>query len=141
MTIELRVRVDGSLLQESLEDLRKRRTPRFRQKLTQRVLEQVVERVVARHPVETGRARDAWLSALSQIRSGTSGNSKDARSDRTDERDRTSVEVTNEIDYVVYLENGTRRMHPFHMVGRAMSESPAIVVQSSLELFGELVQS
>jgi hypothetical protein len=139
MTIELEMQIEKTLLQESLEDLQQRRTPRFRQRLTQRVLEQVVDRVVARHPVETGRARDAWLSAASQTRTGTSGNTNDAQSDRTEDADRTSVEATNEVDYVVYLENGTRRMRPFHIVRRALAESPLIVAQTADELAGELL--
>ena len=139
MTIEVTLQLDDRLLQESLQELQKRRTPRFRRELTQRVLEQVVERVIARHPVETGRAREAWLSALSQSETGTSGSTPDARSDRTEDANRTSVEVTNEVDYVVYLEDGTRRMRPFHIVGRALAESPVIVAQTADELAGELL--
>lgn len=141
MTIALRFQPDSRRLQEALNVLRKRRTPRYRQRLAQRVLEQVVERVIARHPVETGRARDAWMQGIDQIRTGSNENTNDARSDRTEEADRTSVEVTNEVDYVVYLENGTRKMEPRRMVGRAVAESPAIVAQTSAELFGELVTS
>lgn len=141
MTISLSIQLESGPIEESLSDLQKRRTPRFRQQLTTRVLEQIVERVAARHPVETGRARAAWIDAVSQIRNGMGGNSKDARADQTDEADRTTAEVTNEVDYVVFLENGTRRMQPRHMVGRAMAEASAIVAQSSMELFRELVQS
>lgn len=141
MTLSFRIQLDSRPLQEALSNLQKRRTPRFRQQLTARVLEQIVERVVAHHPVETGRARAAWIDAVSQIRNGTGGNSQDSRANRTDEADRSTVEVTNEVDYVVFLENGTRRMQPRHMVGRAMSEASAIVGQTSIELFRELVQS
>lgn len=141
MTFSVEITLDDRLLQESLNDLQQRRTSEFRQQLIQRVLERIIDRLAARHPVETGRARGAWIEALSRIRNGTGGNSNDARADRTEEADRTSMEVTNEVDYVVFLENGTRRMQPRHMVARSMAEAPAIVAQTSRELFRELVQS
>ena len=141
MTITLSIQIESGPIQESLDDLQHQTVPRFRQQLAHGVMERIVDRVVARHPVETGRAREAWISAANQIRDGRGESSKDARSRQTDDTDHTAVEVTNEVDYVVFLENGTRRMRPRNLVGRAMAEASTILAQISLELFRELVPS
>jgi len=130
MMIRLNYQFDQQSLENKLTEIRNFGASNFRRRLVQEVLKRTVQRVIDRHPVETGRARDAWGNALLQV--GTDGTSNSLHG-----RDHTSAQVTNEVDYVVFLEKGTRRMRPHLMVSRSLAEVPLYLSQLSEQLFKE----
>ena len=138
MTLSMTYQIESQPIRETLSRITRKRLPEFRQRLVEKVLEQTLQQVVSRHPVETGRARDAWLNAAEHLRGAGSGQSVDASSQQTNDQDRTLLEVTNQVDYVVFLENGTSRMRPHHMVHRAMAETPSMISHIATQLFKEV---
>jgi len=137
MIVDIQFQPEQRALLDRLTHLRQKQITRFRDRLTTTVLEAVVRQVVARHPVETGRSRDAWQNATQQLSGQAAGNPTDGTARRFHDQDRTTAEVTNDVDYVVYLENGTTKMPPHHMVARSMAEAPVLIMQWADTLFRE----
>ena len=71
-----------------------------------KVGQEMVSRIERRTPVDTGHAKDNW--ELSNV-------SKDG------------FEISNAVEYVPYLEEGTSTHKPHHMVRLTMEESQQIV--------------
>ena len=130
--ISVHYQIEQQPLEQKLSEIRSRATANFRRRLVQEVLERTVQKVIDRHPVDTGRARDAWKSAIQQA--GT-------KSNILNDQHRTTAEVTNHVDYVVFLEEGTRRMRPYHMVSRSLAEVPLYLSQLTGQLFNEEIVS
>lgn len=112
--------VETRNVQRELLVLRRRKMPRFRTSLIQRVMERVVDATRERTPVETGEARDGWDG--SQIELG-------------EQADASERHLTNRIEHIVYLEYGTRRMQPRHIVQRSLAEAAQVVPELARELF------
>lgn len=69
--------------------------------LIEEVTTEIKERIKDRTPVRTGRAQTGWES--------------------------TPGRVWNDVPYIGYLEEGTSKMSPFHMVRTTLEELPEIV--------------
>lgn len=74
-------------------------------KVVEEVTNEVRERVARRTPVDTGRAQEGWQSEV------------------VNEKGR----IWNDTPYVGYLEDGTYKMAPFHMVKTTLEEVPDII--------------
>lgn len=100
------------------------------------VARDVLQRTILRNPVDTGRSRSAWAAALRQL-GGTppaawqgSSPDSDALADGAkrfslnvnNTATRSEVAITNGVDYVVFLEFGTRSISPLRMVERSLTE-------------------
>ncbi|HSG69108.1 MAG TPA: hypothetical protein VLA12_01765 [Planctomycetaceae bacterium] len=116
----LELNVDTRNLQRELLVLRRRKLPRFRTSLIQRVMEQAVDATRDRTPVETGEARDGWDQS----------NIESIEQSEMSER-----KLTNRVEHVIYLEYGTRRMEPREMVRRSLAEAAQLVHELARELF------
>lgn len=76
--------------------------------LVQEVAQEIKQRVQRRTPVRTGNARDGWEVQI----------------------EGSSARITNEVEYVHFLENGTYKMAPFYMVRTTMQEVPQIIAEA-----------
>ena len=108
--------------------LRLRHT-RVRRRLVKGTLLRVVDQVIARHPVDTGRSRDAWIDAANQLWDGSVDADSEGHAMQREEKVQTTMEVTNEVDYVVFLEEGTRKLQGRQMVSRSLVEGPGYLLQ------------
>ena len=145
------IEVDARRARELLVDLRRRRVPRWRRRLTEHVAREVLRRTILKNPVETGRARSAWASSLEQLGgvppAGWQGGGADrgaiaegggAQSATTvDSAETTEIAAVNGVEYIAYLEYGTRRMPAFQMAHRSLAEAPAILAGDVPRLFAE----
>lgn len=116
----LELNVDTRNLQRELLVLRRRKMPRFRTSLIQRVMEQAVDATRDRTPVETGEARDGWDQTNVELIEQTEASER---------------KLTNRVEHIVYLEYGTRRMQPRHIVQRSLAEAAQLVPELARELF------
>jgi hypothetical protein len=149
--MNITIEVDARRAREALLDLRRRRVPRWRRRLTEHVAREVLRRTIQKNPVETGRARSAWAAALEQLGGvppagwqggqadrGAISEGADAQSTTVvDSAENTQIAVENGVEYVVYLEYGTRKMSAFHMAQQSLAEAPAIVAGDVPRLFEE----
>lgn len=97
--------------------------PASRQQLVASIGEIVLQRTAEQNPVKTGRSRQAWQTAASQL-TGTGGqesSSGDAAAQLTQEATRTTISATNHVPYIGYLEYGTSRMAPFAMLRSSLA--------------------
>jgi len=110
-------------LTEALTEIQNRTLNRFRKRFVTQVLDETLQRVIDRHPVETGRARNAWQIARQQLHEGgVSVDSADGDARFREERHLSIAAATNRVNYVVFLEEGTRQMRPRHLVDRSLAE-------------------
>lgn len=122
-------------LLRALDDLRRNRTVRFRSRLTEAVAESVLQAVIERQPVETGRTKRAWEAAFSELRGG--GGAGEGSAESFESRDTTEYAIVNRVEYVVFVEDGTRKMRPRLMVKRSLAEAPAFIARDAPPIFAE----
>lgn len=87
--------------------------------------------VIENTPVDTGRTRRAWRTALGQLdgaagdgpggsSAGNDTHRNEGHLSRSDGEHQTEIAAGNSVPYVRYLEYGTSKMAPFAMVRRAL---------------------
>ena len=115
----LEVTVDFQNIQREIQLLRRKKLSRFRASLIHRVMDRAVAATTARTPVDTGEARDGW----------------DASIELSEQVESSERKLTNRVEHIVYLEDGTRRMEPRQMVKRSLAEVIQLVPELARELF------
>lgn len=133
--------LDGVQLRRRLGVIKEGDVPRSRRRLVRRVSRSVIERTVENNPVDTARSRAAWVESLEQLGGqgppdwqgphpeGTAIGEGRSRGgvQQLEATELTEIQATNAVDYINYLEFGTRKMSPFQMVERSLrSVRPAI---------------
>ena len=125
------------------------RIPQWRRALVERVAREALARTIPANPVDTARSRSAWVAALEQLGGapppGWQGAQPDAAAiaegrdlgsvARSESSDVTDIQITSGVDYVTYLEYGTRRMSPFAMAHRGLYEVRALLPALAPALF------
>ncbi|MBL4884417.1 MAG: HK97 gp10 family phage protein [Planctomycetaceae bacterium] len=91
-----------------------------RQEFVRELTRRLMSRVIERTPVDTGRAQSGW--------NGGVGEEQD--NDLT-----TMISVTNDVEYIGFLEFGTSRMPARAMVRSSMSQSQSDVCSIPLNVF------
>jgi len=102
-------------------------------KFTRRIALGLLVSIVQNTPVDTGRAKGAWIVSLesaSEALTGIKGES--AEVERQAIANGTSVigtappfgtvYINNNVDYIIYLEEGTAKIAPFAMAANALNE-------------------
>ncbi len=115
----IRVETDLSQAMDRLERARggldqKRRE--FVRELARRLMQQIIDRT----PVETGRARSGWNQGLGE---------------EVEEGETTRISVTNEVEYINFLEFGTSKMRAAAMVRSSLNQSRREVDSIPLNVF------
>ncbi len=100
-------RVKGQLVQKRREYVRE---------LARRLMQQIIDRT----PVETGRARSGWNQDIGE---------------EVEEGETTRISVTNEVEYINFLEFGTSKMQAAAMVRSSLNQSRREVDSISLNVF------
>lgn len=147
--ISLSVEVDAGRAIERLDRLRARRLPEWRRQLTESISREVLRRTIAHNPVDTGRSRSAWVTGLAQL-GGTappgwkgphpepaavSEGTELASVSQTESATQNEVRVSSGVDYVNFLEFGTRRTAPVEMVGQSLAEAGDFLSREVPSLF------
>ncbi len=92
-----------------------------RQEYVRKLTQILMQRVIERTPVDTGRARAGWNGGLGQME---------------DDGQTTKISVTNDVEYIIFLEFGTSRMQARVMVRNSMSQTRDDVGSIPLNIFG-----
>ena len=136
--------VSGVEVRRWLGVVRGRGVPRARRGLVRRVSRAALVGAIENNPVDTARARAAWVADLEQLGgaapAGWEGSHPESAAiaegrdlgdvEARDETQVTEIAATNRVDYINYLEYGTRRMSPFEMVRRSLQKlQPTIPLQ------------
>ncbi|MAT14600.1 MAG: hypothetical protein CMJ46_04945 [Planctomyces sp.] len=121
----MKIEIDAEQLQKAIARYRAERLPGERYSLTERVAREVVTETIDLSPVETGKSRAGWLASLSRLSgvfASTGGDEGEPSGElqRSKAKDRSEIRVTNEVEYINYLEYGTRNVPAFGMVRRAL---------------------
>ncbi len=117
--MSIRVEIDLSQVMERLERARggvDQKRQEFVRELTRRLMQRVIERT----PVDTGRAQAGWNEGIGQ---------------EEDDGESTQISVTNDVEYINFLEFGTSKMQATAMVRSSLSQSPGDVASISLDIF------
>ena len=138
--LRLEVTMDDELTPR-LERLVRQRLAAARNAVVQQAAERVLADTIFANPVDTARSRAAWVAALEQL-GGTPpaqwrGESPTAEAEgralgtgtRQEDRDTTEIRATNDVEYVPFLEYGTRQMAPVGMVRRSLSGVRSLLTQ------------
>ena len=132
--ISLKIPDGGREVRRWLAGIKGREVPESRLRLVRRVSRKVLEQTIEHNPVDTARSRAAWVESLEQLGGQPPPNwqGAQAQSDaigegrslgglsEADESERSEIQVTNRVDYINYLEFGTRKMSAFQMVERSL---------------------
>ncbi len=122
---------------ERLDELAGEELDDARRQLVDDSMTTVLESVVRLNPVETGRARSAWVRALREAGGEAPAGWRGSRSrsgavaegaslgglSRSAGRSRDEVSATNSVSYIRYLEYGTSKMQAFAMVRRSIAQA------------------
>lgn len=114
------IRVDASQVLGRLENARSG-VDFSRQEYVRKLAQILMQRVIDRTPVDTGRARAGWQGGLGQVEN---------------EGETTTFSVTNDVEYIAFLEFGTTRMQARAMVRSSMNQTREDVSLIPLNLFG-----
>lgn len=132
--MRITVDIDGEA-RRRLQDLAGARLPELRRQAVEAAARQALTETILQNPVETARSRAAWVASLQQLGgapptgwqgprpTGEADGRRQGRLDRTHDRDVTAVAAGNAVQYVPFLEYGTRRSAPFAMVRRALARA------------------
>jgi hypothetical protein len=118
-----------------LESLAGRDLPEARRRLVEQAMQAALIDALHVNPVDTGRSRAAWASALQQAGGDAPADWQGPHPDasaiaeggaqgsltRADGDSSTALSARNSVRYVGFLEYGTRRMGPMAMVRRALA--------------------
>ena len=147
--IVIRIEVDAGRVLRVVENLRSHRVPQWRRVVGETIARRALERVIELNPVDTARARAGWVRALAELGGSPPAEWRgpqpegdaiaegfaSAATTVTEDSERTEITATSLVEYVVYLEYGTRKMSAFEMVQRGLSETAAMVGVESPSLF------
>lgn len=111
-----------------------RQLPAARTRFTEEVARQVLYSTGRFNPVDTARSRASWVTSLMHLGLAPPAGWKGSRSKpkavaqgyqsgefkQTQKKDTTTIEATSHVEYVRYLEYGTRFMGPFRMVRKSL---------------------
>ena len=128
--MHLNLQIDAAY-HDFLDRLRRQSIPRARQHLIEEVMRRALVQTIEHNPIRTGRSRQAWEACLEQIGGGAAGEGT-VQNSNTDET--TTIEATNNVNYVPYLEYGTSHMAPFAMVRDALAAVQGDVAEIGLQL-------
>jgi hypothetical protein len=148
--LRITIELDSASVERRLESLRSHDIPRWRRRLGEHVAREVLRRTISRNPVETARARSAWVEALGRLGgtppAGWQGGEPDGSAvaegarlqavERADAKSRSEIAVTSGVEYVVYLEYGTRNMAARRMVRRSLGDAGEILAGAPRLLSG-----
>lgn len=118
-----------------LDELAEEGLPKARRRLVQDAMREALGRTIELNPVDTGRSRAAWATALTQAGGNPPPGWRGPRPEAgaiaegaalgelidEDDGDVTSMTAANAVRYVTFLEYGTSRMAPFAMLRRALA--------------------
>lgn len=118
-----------------LESLAGRELSEARRRLIEQAMQQTLVDTLELNPVATGRSRAAWAAALAQIGVELPADWRGPQPDgaaiaegaaqgtltRSEDDSTTQINAENGVQYIGFLEYGTRRMAPFAMVRRALA--------------------
>ena len=96
------------------------------EQLQKKVVLMLMRRIIYRTPVDTGRARGNWLvkhntpSTRVLKTADKSGLKSMARAERVNPKLGGIIWISNNLDYIMYLEDGTDKFAPFAMVAGAV---------------------
>lgn len=137
MTITLEIEAD-SLIDE-IQQFASTQLIELRRQLTRNLTQHILSKTITLNPIETGRSRAAWATAMQQLgltppngwdasssnpTALTSGFSQGSSS-QSETADAHSVSATNQVDYINFLEFGTSHQSPHAMVNRALLSAAA----------------
>jgi hypothetical protein len=135
--MRIQISVDGDGI-ERLKDLARYRVPDARRRMVELGMEKALESTVSLNPVDTGRSRAAWKSALDQLQgqANTAGPSSGPLAEGRSQgslreehaAETTGIAATNAVSYVPLLEYGTSRMTPFAMVRKSLMTIRSVIV-------------
>jgi hypothetical protein len=131
--MNIRIEIDERVSQR-FDELSRDKLREARRDMVEEALRQTLGDTIRVNPVDTGRSRAAWVSALRQLGAsppdGWQGSHPDAGAisqgagrgllEIADEESRSAASAVNAVDYVGYLEYGTSRMAPFAMARQAL---------------------
>lgn len=134
--VRFRLEVDTRALLSRIEEIREVDVPDARERFVRSVTRDVLRQTIVHNPVETGRARGAWVQSLEalggQAPAGWKGSQPEdsaisegrglSELDRDESRHTHDVRATSHVRYVNYLEFGTRKMSAFEMVRLGMDD-------------------
>jgi hypothetical protein len=115
----------------------KERTPEEIKKFQRYIVIEALRRLVLKTPVDTGRARGNWQVTIADIPEGETGTTDTAGQDTI----ATGIQalqslgvyqivyITNNVPYIVYLENGTSKQAPQGMVRITIEELMGVFVK------------
>ena len=141
--IQLDIQITGDAA-ERIRELASTQLATSRKRMVQQVSIASLQAIILATPVDTARARAAWVQALEQLGGTPPAGWEGAQPTETDSGRRhgqlifvdtdnlSSATATNSVNYVNYLEYGTSRMAPFAMVRRGLQNSrstPAFLFQ------------
>ena len=118
-----------------LNDFSRKQTPEFAKALKDRIALEALNRIVLRTPVDTGRARGGWIISTGVLPETTETTRLDTTGQETisvgtqviltaDPYD--NIHISNNVDYIVYLEEGTSQQAPQGMVNVTFAELQVI---------------
>ncbi|QDU78980.1 hypothetical protein Pla110_06840 [Polystyrenella longa] len=119
---------------KSIEQYRRKQIPEQRRELAEDVARETLRETVEFNPVETGRTRAAWLVSLLRLGGESPVGWSSGRGDsfalqegraagslqEVESKNRSELRVRNGVEYINYLEYGTRNRTPAAMVRRAL---------------------
>lgn len=115
----IRIEVDLSQVMDRLERANSQ-IDQHRQEFVRELARLLMQRIIERTPVDTGRARAGWNGGEGQ---------------EVDDGQATQISVTNNVEYINFLEFGTSKMQAAAMVRSSMNQSPGDVASIPLNLF------
>ncbi|MCA9040456.1 MAG: hypothetical protein KDA65_08925 [Planctomycetaceae bacterium] len=130
----MRLEVENEGLLREVGRYRRIRLPEGRRELVEDLARSGLKETIELNPVETGRARAGWVASLLRLGGVPSAGWSGGRSEdgaltdgrnagslsRLESKDQIEIRAKNEVEYINYLEYGTRKMSPFAMVRRAL---------------------
>lgn len=150
--ISLEITDGGREVRRWLEGIKRREVPESRRRLVRRVTRTVLAKTIEYNPVDTARARAAWVESLEQLGGQAPPGWQGSRSEseaidegrsrsgltEANESEQSEIRITNRVDYINYLEFGTRKMSAFQMVERSLrTVRPTIPRQPFFSAFAD----
>jgi HK97 gp10 family phage protein len=117
--MSIRVEVDLSQVMERLERANSG-VDQKRQEFVRELTRRLMQRVIDRTPVDTGRAQAGWNEGIGQ---------------EEDDGESTQISVTNDVEYINFLEFGTSKMQATAMVRSSMNQTHRDVDSIRLNVF------
>ena len=117
--MKIRIEIDFPQVMNRLERAKgglDQRRREFVRELARRLMRQIIDHT----PVETGRARSGWNQGLGE---------------EVEEGETTRISVSNEVEYINFLEFGTTKMRAAAMVRSSLNQSRREVDSIPLNVF------